>query len=71
MLRKNIKTDGPVAITVGAVRFHIVRIGERVVSLAVDAPRDMPIEFTADTGKSADSCEGGARCGTDGVDTLP
>lgn len=45
MLKKNIKTDEPITVTVGEVQFKILRIGERQVSIGIDAPREMLVIF--------------------------
>lgn len=45
MFRKTVKTEKPVAVKVGDVTFHIVKIGERIIDLTVDAPKDQKIEI--------------------------
>lgn len=57
MLKKNIRTDAPIEITVGDVKFHLLRIGSNEINIGIDAPRDMRIDYPL--GKSAAVKDGG------------
>lgn len=66
MLKKNIKTDEPIDVTVGEVRFSILRIGENQISIGVDAPRAMPVQFGPRPAKGQQKgCEEPSGCGKD------
>lgn len=45
MLKKKLKTDAPCFIRVGDIYVAIVKIGDRILDVSVDAPRDLPITF--------------------------
>lgn len=65
MLKKNFITDEPIIVTVGNVKFQILRIGERSLSLGVDAPRDQRITFGDQQDASPHgSCERATDCDT-------
>jgi sRNA-binding carbon storage regulator CsrA len=49
MFKRKVKTDEPINIQIGDVRFHILRIGARHVVLGVDAPDDVRIVFAGDS----------------------
>lgn len=51
MLKKNFKLDDHVHIVVGDVYFSVVKLGDKGLSLIVDAPPEMPITFGKGNGK--------------------
>lgn len=44
---------GPVTVKIGSVAVVLRRVGERLVTLAVDADRSVPITFTPDPRRDA------------------